>query len=168
VVDSAAIPPGSTAVVLGAGGAARAVARALGRAGARVVVSARRPDAAEVAARLAPGESVGWDERSAAVAAAGYVVNATPIGMAGRETAAELPVGLEAIHGGQVLADLVYHPRETPLLQGARARGAAVVDGLGMLVHQAALQIEAWTGLDAPVGAMRAAAEQVLGAAPTT
>jgi len=104
-----------------------------------------------------------------AAAAAGYVVNATSVGMAGvgGAGAGELPLALEALHGGQVLADLVYHPLDTPLLQGARARGAAVVDGLGMLVHQAALQLEAWTGLGAPVGAMRAAAERALGATPS-
>ena len=69
---------------------------------------------------------------------------------------------LEALHAGQVLADLVYHPLETALLRGARDRGAVVVDGLGMLVHQAALQIERWTGRAAPIAAMRAAAEHVL------
>jgi shikimate dehydrogenase len=74
----------------------------------------------------------------------------------------ELPLPLEALHRGHVLADLVYHPIETPLLRGARDRGAAIVDGLGMLVHQAALQVERWTGRDAPVAVMRAAAELAL------
>ena len=56
-----------------------------------------------------------------------------------------------------VVADLVYHPLETPLLAAARAAGARPVDGLGMLVHQAALQVERWSGRPAPVDAMRAA-----------
>jgi shikimate dehydrogenase len=78
----------------------------------------------------------------------------------------DLPLALDALHEGQVLADLVYHPLETPLLRGAVDRGAAVVDGLGMLVHQAALQFERWTGHGAPVAAMRAAAERALRPSP--
>ena len=156
--DAGHDPAGASVVVLGAGGAARAVARALGRAGARVVVCARKPDAAAVAAQLAAGESRPWAERSGAAAAATFVVNATPVGMG----ADELPLPLDALHPGQVLADLVYHPLETELLRGARNQGADVVDGVGMLVHQAALQIERWTGRPAPVAAMRAAAEAAL------
>jgi shikimate dehydrogenase len=156
--DAGHDPAGASVVLLGAGGAARAVARALGRAGARVVVCARKPDAAAVAAQLAAGESRPWAERSGAAAAATFVVNATPVGMG----ADELPLPLDALHPGQVLADLVYHPLETELLRGARNQGAEVVDGLGMLVHQAALQIERWTGHSAPIAAMRAAAEAAL------
>ena len=150
-------------LVLGAGGAARAVALALGGAGAHVRVAARRTEAAAAAAALAEGETVEWDERADAAAAASLVVNATPVGMGPDgwvPTARGAPrVGLAA---GTGVADLVYHPLETPLLRDARARGAQVVDGLGMLVHQAALQIAAWTGRDAPVAAMRAAAETQL------
>jgi shikimate dehydrogenase len=160
--DAGHDPAGASVVVLGAGGAGRAVARALGRAGAHVIVSARRPDAAAVAAQLASGTSVPWDERAAATAAATLVVNATPLGMADGRGADELAVPLDSLHTGQVLADLVYHPLDTALLRGAQARGAAVVDGLGMLVHQAALQVEAWTGRNAPVAVMRSAAEQAL------
>jgi shikimate dehydrogenase len=162
--DAGHDPAGASVVLLGAGGAARAVARALGRAGARVVVCARKPDAAAVAARLAAGESRPWAERSGAAAAATFVVNATPVGMG----ADELPLPLDALHPGQVLADLVYHPLETELLRGARNQGAEVVDGLGMLVHQAALQIERWTGHAAPIEAMRAAAEAALRPARST
>ena len=150
----AATVDGAAVVLLGAGGAARAVAHALGRTGARVTVAARRSDAAETAAALASGIAVAWDARAEAAAAADVVVNATPVGMGGDG----VPVPLQALHPGQVLADLVYHPVETPLLYGARSRGALVVDGLGMLVHQAALQVERWTGEAAPVEAMRAAA----------
>jgi shikimate dehydrogenase len=156
--DAGHDPAGASVVLLGAGGAARAVARALGRAGAGVVVCARKPDAAAVAAQLAAGENRPWAERAAAAAAATIVVNATPVGM----DADELPLPLDALHPGQVLADLVYHPLETVLLRGARDQGAQIVDGLGMLVHQAALQIERWTGRPAPVAAMRAAATAAL------
>ena len=158
--DAGHDPAGISVVLLGAGGAARAVARALGRAGAHVVVSARKAAAAEIAAELAGGTTVAWDRRAEAVGAAELVVNATPIGMGvGSEPDDEdLPFPLEALSPGQVLADLVYHPIETALLRGARDRGADVVDGLGMLVHQAALQVERWTDRAAPVAIMRAAA----------
>jgi shikimate dehydrogenase len=162
LADAGHDPAGTSVVLLGAGGAARAVARALGEVGARVTVCARKPDAAERAAALAGGISVAWDQRAGAVAGAQLVVNATPIGMTSHSDETELPLPLEALHRGQVLADLVYHPIETPLLRGARDRGAAIVDGLGMLVHQAALQVERWTGRDAPVAVMRAAAELAL------
>ena len=155
-------PAGAAAVVLGAGGAARAVARALGRAGAEVVVCARNPEAAAIAAGLGAGRAEAWSARAAAVSAASLVVNATPLGMAGGPRAQAAAVSEEALHAGQVVADLVYHPRDTPLLRAARGQGAAVVDGLGMLVHQAALQIERWSGFPAPLAAMRSAVERVL------
>jgi shikimate dehydrogenase len=162
-------PAGASALVLGAGGAARAVALALGRARSRVTVCARRPAAAAAAAELAGGEAAPWDERGPVAARCVVVVNATPVGMASpgdapgaAANAAGLPIPQDALGPGQVCVDLVYHPRATPLLRAAREHGAAVVDGLGMLVHQAALQVEAWTGRSAPIGAMRAAAEAAL------
>ena len=72
---------------------------------------------------------------------------------------AALPVRAESFGPGQVFADLVYDPAETRLLALARDRGALVVGGLGMLVHQAALQVERWAGRAAPLDAMRAAVE---------
>jgi shikimate dehydrogenase len=151
---------GAQVLVLGAGGAARAIVRALGVAGAHVVVCARRDEAARVAAALAPSaECRPWHERDGAASAAHVIVNATPIGM-GAERGT--PVGLDVIGAGHVVVDLVYHPLDTPLLAGARERGAEAVDGLGMLVHQAALQIEQWTGHAAPTPVMRAAAEAQL------
>jgi shikimate dehydrogenase len=152
-------PAGSVVLLLGAGGAARPVALALTRAGASVRIAARRPDAAASAAELAGAEPIAWDERVGAAGGAAIVVNATPIGMGG-DGAAPLPAA--ALHSGQVVADLVYHPLETPLLAAARVAGAATVDGLGMLVHQAALQVERWSGLDAPVDAMRNAVRLAL------
>ncbi len=116
------------------------------------------------AAALAGGETVPWDDRAAAAAGAALLINATPVGMG--DDCTRVPIPVEALHRGQVVADLVYHPLETALLAGARERGAAVIDGLGMLVHQAALQVERWTGQAAPVAAMRAAAEAALGSTP--
>jgi len=79
-----------------------------------------------------------------------------PIGTAGDD---DLPLPPDAVGSGQVAADLVYEPRITPWLEAAGACDAIVVPGLGMLVHQAALQVERWTGRPAPVDAMRAAVE---------
>ncbi len=64
------------------------------------------------------------------------------------------PIDPSLLHAGQVVVDLVYHPSETPWMAAARPRGATVANGLGMLVHQAALQLAAWTGLEPPVEAM--------------
>jgi shikimate dehydrogenase len=151
---------GKPVLVLGAGGAARAVVLALGRAGAAVTVAARRPDAAEAAAALTPGGCV-LALGAADPSAFAVVVNATPLGMSGGDP---LPIDPESLHSGQAVVDLVYHPADTPLLTAARARGALAVNGLGMLVHQAARSFTLWTGQTAPVEAMRAAVTAVLAA----
>jgi shikimate dehydrogenase len=156
-------PAGLRCLVLGAGGAARAVVVALADAGASdVAVWARRSEQAAAAAELAgdagrlgePGET----------ATADLVVNATPAGMAGTPAADEWPaVAPAALSANHVVVDLVYEPRRTAWLEACAARGATTIGGLGMLVHQAALQIEAWTGREAPVAAMWAAAEAASG-----
>jgi shikimate dehydrogenase len=146
-------PGGADVLVAGAGGAARAVTLALGGAGARVTVAARQVDRAQAAAGLVPGgHAVALTDVDPGVYA--LVVNATPLGMRGEPG----PVPAESLNSGQLVVDTVYHPMETPFLAAARARGIHAVNGLGMLVHQAALAFETWTGVDAPVAAMRAAA----------
>jgi shikimate dehydrogenase len=95
---------------------------------------------------------------AAAVAACDLVVNATPVGMAGAAPGAWL-VPPTLFGPGQLAADLVYAPRPSPWLLEVAARGATVLDGLGMLVHQAALQLVLWTGAEPPVEAMWHAAE---------
>lgn len=147
--------------VVGAGGAGRAVARALGMAGASAVVVANRtPGPAERAAALA-GRN-GRVGTVADVAAAEIVVNATPLGMGVVVTTSgepePLPLDPSRLGSGQVVVDLIYHPAVTPLLAAARARGAATVNGLGMLIHQAAHAFRAWTGEEPPLEAMSAAA----------
>ena len=154
-------PVGKEVCVLGAGGAARAVVDAMARAGAaRVTVVARRPDAAAACASL--GGSVGVVATAEEASGADVVINATPIGMQGT-SAREVPplMDPDRFGSGQIAVDLVYHPRSTPWLEAAAAAGALAVGGLGMLVHQAALQIEHWTGRVAPVEDMWAAAERV-------
>ncbi len=148
---------GADVVVLGAGAAARAVIDALARSGASsVVVVNRSPDAAAVAAALAPG--VGRVGTVADVPQARLVVNATSVGMGVDPAAGELPLDPALLRPHHVVADLVYHPLETGLLAAARAAGATCVDGLGMLVHQAALQQELWLGTRPDPAVMRAAA----------
>jgi shikimate dehydrogenase len=149
---------GLRCAVLGAGGAARSVAWALGDAGAAdVVVVNRTPARAEAAAALAgPTGRVG---AAADLAAADLVVNATSVGMgAAPGDAGPIPLDPTALHAGQVVVDLVYQPLTTPLLRAAAAAGARPVDGLGMLVHQAALSVERWTGAAPDLAVMAAAA----------
>jgi shikimate dehydrogenase len=158
-------PAGKRCLVIGAGGAARAVTDALAVAGASdVAVVNRTPARAEAVAALAgaAGRAVAVAD-TAQVAQADLVVNATPIGMAG--VAGGSSGGSESwlvapslVHVGQVVIDLVYAPRPTPWLAAAAAAGATAVDGLGMLVHQAAAQLELWTGFPAPVDVMWQAA----------
>ena len=145
-------------LVLGAGGAARAVVLALGRAGAAVTVAARRPEAAAAAARLAP-QGAAVPLTGVLPAAFPIVVNATPLGMSPGDP---LPVDPASFEAGQVVVDLIYHPSDTPLLVAARARGARTVNGLGMLLHQAARSFTLWTGEAAPLDAMRSAVAAAL------
>jgi shikimate dehydrogenase len=147
-------PAGRRCLVAGAGGAARAVVLALAEAGAsEVVVVGRSPERVAAAAGLAGG--VGRAGAPSEAADAQLVVNATPLGMAGTPGADLLPPIDPALLGpGQLVVDLVYAPRPTRWLDLARSHGASVLDGLGMLVHQAALQIELWSGRRAPVEAM--------------
>jgi shikimate dehydrogenase len=152
---------GGRSVVLGAGGAARAVVLALGRAGAEVIVAARSPEAAAAASGLvSSARAVGLEEVDALVGGADLVVNATPLGMAGEGP----PFDPARLGPAQAVVDLVYHPADTPLLAAARAQGARTSNGLGMLVHQAALSFRLWTGAEAPLAAMRQAAGAALAA----
>jgi shikimate dehydrogenase len=157
-------PRGKRCLVMGAGGAARAVILALAEAGAADVAVVNRTAArAEKAVALAG--TVGRVGSGADVTDAELVVHATPLGMAGGSDAgaAPAPVGPGGLHPGQLVVDLVYHPLETPLLRAAKAAGAETVTGLGMLVHQAALALERWTGQTIPVEAMWAAAFEARG-----
>lgn len=154
-------PAGGRAVVVGAGGAARSISEALGRAGSpEVVVVNRSLERAERAAALAGTNGrVGTE---ADIVGAELVFNATSVGMAGTEAAGELPIDPARLHRGQVVADIVYVPLVTPLLEAASAAGALTLDGLGMLTGQAAQAFTLWTGRDAPIAIMEAAARQTL------
>ena len=135
-----------TALVLGAGGAARAVVFALKQAGLgdirivnRTVARAR-----ELADRFGPGVSAhGWEAAGELAADAGLLVNTSSLGMAGKDA---LPLDVALLPAGAIVTDIVYVPLETPLLAAARARGLVGVDGLGMLLHQAVPGFERWFG----------------------
>jgi shikimate dehydrogenase len=147
-------PEEQRCLVVGGGGAARAVVAALADAGAaEVVVVNRSADRARTTAALAGAVGrvgVGYDAGPCRL-----VVNATPLGMGtGGAGAPAWPVDPTLLGPHQLVVDLVYHPAVTPWLAAARSRGARTANGVGMLVHQAALQLEAWTELDAPVEAM--------------
>jgi shikimate dehydrogenase len=152
-------PGGRRCLVVGAGGAARAVVAALADAGAaEVIVVNRTPERAAAAIALAGpvGRAGGPDDAPSC----DLVVNATPVGMAGTaagDGGVSWPIDPTLLHAGQHVVDLIYHPSETPWMAAARSKGATVDNGLGMLVHQAALQLVAWTGLEPPLGAMWAA-----------
>lgn len=147
------------ALILGAGGGARAVAVALGDRGIPVVVCNRtRARAEALAADLVGVEVVAWERRDEVVAGASLLVNTTQLGMAGQPG---LDVALDAARPGLVVADIVYTPLETPLLLAARARGLRAVSGIGMLLHQAVPGFEAWFGVTPVVDA--ALQEAVLG-----
>jgi shikimate dehydrogenase len=157
---------GASAVVLGAGGASRAVVAALVMAGAAVRVHNRTASRAEAVVALWREEgdvaAVEDDALAGAVRGAQLVVNTTSVGMVGGPPGSPLPPGLLPRSGAVI--DLVYRPRVTELLAAATAAGLPAQDGVPMLVHQGALAFEAWTGRRAPLAAMRRAAEDALGA----
>ena len=141
--DAAAGP----ALVLGAGGAARAVATALVDAGAPEVRLSNRTAARAEALAWALGARVvpvPWESRADALDGLALLVNTTSLGMAGQP---ELDLDLGPLPVAALVTDIVYTPLETPLLARARARGNPAVDGLGMLLHQARPGFEAWFGV---------------------
>ncbi|MDJ0450165.1 shikimate dehydrogenase [Methylocystis sp. JR02] len=133
-------------IVIGAGGAARAIISGLIDAGAKEIrlFNRTRARAEKIAADFgAPVAAYSWEERHEALAGAGLLVNATSQGMVGQEP---LDLSLDALPTTALVADIVYAPLETPLLAAARRMGATPVDGLGMLLHQARPAFRDWTG----------------------
>ncbi|MFB6184070.1 MAG: shikimate dehydrogenase [Haloarculaceae archaeon] len=143
-----------TAVVVGAGGAGRAVSFGLADAGMTVRIANRTVERAHRLADDVPDATGhGLDELAALLADADVLVNATSVGMGSDET----PVPADALHGGLAVLDAVYSPIETRLLRDAAAAGATTVDGAWMLLYQGVEAFERWTDEVAPVDAMNAA-----------
>lgn len=162
-------PAGCHVVVLGAGGAGRAIAVELGLAGASVVTivnrdEARGRDLAKTVARGTRANStwVPWQETFEVPAAVDVLVNATSVGLT--PNSAELPdVDLRTLRPDLVVADVVYNPPTTRLLEEAARRGATPVDGLGMLVEQGVLSVRYWTGTEPDRAVMRHTLVQAFG-----
>jgi shikimate dehydrogenase len=142
------------ALVLGAGGAARAVVWALVREGAEVDVWNRT----ELRSRNLCEELGGHPSTELHQGDYGLIVNTTSVGLRGEDPFAELPLARDAFAAGQTVVDLVYGREPSRLLAAAEAGGATVVDGIEVLVRQGALSLRIWTGQEAPLGTMRAAA----------
>lgn len=139
-------PAGQAALVLGAGGAAKAAALALAQAGCRVTVCARTPEKAAALAGRCGGVTVSWEDLPRAAAEHGLLLNATPLGMEGSPEFESLDF-VQALPAKAVVYDLVYHPTDTALMRAAEHRGLTAVGGLALLVQQAALAFAYFTGI---------------------
>ena len=154
-------PAGGKAVVLGAGGAARAVTAALAQADAREIALVNRTLSKAEALAAAAQEKMGLPARAfplteagvmSALEGASLLVNATSAGMDGAD---RLPIPPSALRPPLAVYDIVYSPPETGLLKAAARNGCKTLNGLGMLAHQGAIALERWTGAPAPVETMR-------------
>ena len=161
---------GVRAVVLGSGGAARAISVELAVAGAgHITLVNRTPEKAEgLAAHVrevtgVPAEAVAWDGEYAIPVDTQLLVNSTSIALAPNVNDL-VPVDYGTIRPSTLVCDVIPNPPDTPFLQKARAAGATTLDGLGMLVYQGAIAFKMWTGHDAPVDVMRKALEEVFAA----
>ena len=158
----------SSVLVIGAGGAGRSVVDALSRHGCKQVVVANRSlDGAEFAAGLAPigSRAISLSDEPAlrrATEECDLIIHATSMGMGETGSESVLPIPLDLLQQRHIVVDLVYHPLHTALLRVAEDKGCQIVNGLGMLVYQAALQQEIWTGHLPDVQAMLSAASQAL------
>lgn len=157
----------STAVLLGAGGAARAVAFGLHRRGVgRIVITARRAEqvaelmqsSAEYGLELEP---CAWEALDSVLPEADMLINCTPIGMASHGPG-ELLVEWGKLHAAAIVCDLIYNPPKTEFLLQAEQAGHRIVNGQGMLVEQGALAFELWNGQEAPRASMNAAFQQAV------
>jgi shikimate dehydrogenase len=162
-------PAGKSLVVLGAGGAARAIAveAALAGAGPITIVNRDPGRGADLVALLnaetpAGAELVTWDASYRVPDTTDILVNATSVGLF-PDTEAFPDIDAETLRPGLVVADVIPNPPRTGLLRDAESRGATVLDGLGMLVNQGAIGIRHWTGLDPDPAVMRRTVEEIFG-----
>ncbi len=157
--------PDSRVLILGAGGAARAVAYQLAKDGARVSIANRTPGRAQELAEnvMSVGEAngTGLEELPELTANADIIINTTSVGM--HPDTEQTLVTADMMHTGQVVFDIVYSPLKTRLLLEAKKAGAITIDGIRMLVLQGAESFRIWTGIEPPVGVMEQAIRDVLG-----
>ncbi len=144
---------GRRILVIGAGGAARAVSYGLIQQGGRVCIVNRSIEKGEMLARFLGADFCPLDQARALPA--DILINTTPVGM--HPHVDDMPVFENMLHPGMVVMDIVYHPLQTRLLQAAASVGCRIVDGVAMFVYQGAIQFERWTGRAAPVEEMKQA-----------
>jgi shikimate dehydrogenase len=161
-------PCGKRVVLLGAGGAARAIGVELALAGAEqiLVVNRNETRGKELARLLADevgidAQFVKWEGLYLIPATTDVLINATSVGM--DDAQAQLPVSWSEVQAGLVAADVVFNPPDTLFLSQARAAGCVTLDGLGMLVNQGVIGFRLWTGIEPDRGVLRAAMEDALG-----
>ncbi len=169
VSENGWIPEGKKAVILGAGGAARAVVFSLLDAGAsEIVVANRTPERAkklsEFMKPLFPSAEIRCvpisdSSLAGQISSSSLLVNCTPLGMKGESPLRDF----DCIKPGIKVYDLIYRPADTPLLAGARKKGADTIGGLGMLVYQGAASFKIWTSADPPIGVMKNACREAIG-----
>jgi shikimate dehydrogenase len=162
-------PAGKSAVIFGAGGAARAIGVEMALAGAKeVAVVNRSRERGRALAELLNHKTgvrahfIEWKGDFEIPAGTDVVVNATSIGLY-PDTEARLPLDVDSLREGMVVADVIPNPPRTSLVRDAKARGCRVIDGLGMLVNQGVIGIEYWTGRMPDPQVMRAALEGIFG-----
>jgi len=152
---------GKSVLIVGAGGAAKSIAMALAGAGAaKIKILNRTVEKAEIIVGLIRSRyagcvvSIGEIDKPVEARQCDLIVNATSVGMAANPG---LPLAPDLIRSGQIVYDVIYWPAETEFLRLAKTRGAAAVNGTGMLLHQGAAAFTIWTGLAAPIAEMAAA-----------
>jgi shikimate dehydrogenase len=160
-------PAGKNIVILGAGGAARAIAVELALSGTARITIVNRGDARgrELADLLrdkvhVAADFVKWDGNYQVPGDTDVIINATSIGLGDAE--ARVPLAVETLESDMVVADVIFNPPETRLIRDAHARGCQTLDGLGMLVNQAVIALKIWSGREAPADVMREALEEFL------
>lgn len=159
--DAGYQPRGRSALILGAGGVARAAGDALRTIASRVYVAGEDLDQARALCHdldISRGGPTPLGSLSLVVPKVDLIVNATPVGADGQST----PFPIEWVTPTQFVFDLVYDPPVTPLVRGARGRGARAINGLSMLLQQGLASFEIWTGIQAPEPAMRSALERAV------
>lgn len=164
--DAGFSPQGKAVVVLGAGGAARAVMFALAQAGAKSIAlcnrTESRAEALATAVRSQADAAITVLPWGAALPRVDLIVHTTTMGMRGGNDEQVSPLGVHQIPKAALVCDLVYNPAETPLIAAAKTAGAQTLGGLPMLVYQGAIAFELWTGREAPADVMLAAARKAL------
>jgi shikimate dehydrogenase len=161
-------PAGKNVVILGAGGAARAIAVEVALAGATSMTIVNRDETRgqELAALIndkvkVPTQFVRWEGDYHVPTETEVLINATSIGLG--DGAARVPLAVESLEADMIVADVIFNPPETRLLRDAKQRGCQTLDGLGMLVNQAVIGFQIWTGKNADPQVMREALEEFLG-----